>query len=312
MIPTPLVGFLVICVEIHLTSARVCYLGSEPDPQRESKLRWVLRSASDPCECTSTVPGGLSNPKIALPAIHQFPNSELVLFSTNKTEIRERLNCPESTVGVRAPDCEVLYEAGERMNGAYTIYPSQYPEGLRVYCDMDNEGWIVFQRRVDGSVNFTHSWADYRDGFGGLMGEFWLGKEALHRLTDNPGQTWSLRMDLRNDVGSTGRGVYQNFNIGANTYELHLGYSYSLLNIANQVSISGQKGHPFSTYDQDNDESMANCAQQERGGWWFSTCSGSKKNLNGEYQTSIQRGIGYGTAATGRKIVWCEMKTRRV
>ena len=55
----------------------------------------------------------------------------------------------------------------------------------QVVCDFDHDGgrWTVIQRRRDASVDFNRNWTDYRDGFGDLNSEFWLGNEAIHQLT---------------------------------------------------------------------------------------------------------------------------------
>lgn len=45
----------------------------------------------------------------------------------------------------------------------------------------------VFQRREDGSVNFFRGWEAYRDGFGKLTGEHWLGE---------PPRPWACPLSL--------------------------------------------------------------------------------------------------------------------
>ena len=58
-----------------------------------------------------------------------------------------------------------------------------------VYCDTSNGGggWLVIQRRQDGSVDFNRGWGEYEGGFGKLTGEFWYGLRALHCLTGQGG-----------------------------------------------------------------------------------------------------------------------------
>ena len=66
------------------------------------------------------------------------------------------------------------------------------------YCDTINGGgggWLVVQRRQDGSVDFIRGWGEYEDGFGKLTGEFWYGLRVLHCLTGQGG--WEMRMDIK-------------------------------------------------------------------------------------------------------------------
>ena len=96
----------------------------------------------------------------------------------------------------------------------YTIDPDEH--GIfDVRCDMDTtngRGWTVFQRRVDGSVDFYKNWDNYKNGFGNLSGEFWLGLDKIHRLSAN-GQN-ELRVDLETFENEAAYAVYKSFTVG--------------------------------------------------------------------------------------------------
>ena len=59
----------------------------------------------------------------------------------------------------------------------------------------DGGGWTVFQRRVDGTVNFYRDWKSYVYGFGFLEDEHWLGLSKLYRLA-NVSAPSELRVDM--------------------------------------------------------------------------------------------------------------------
>jgi hypothetical protein len=77
---------------------------------------------------------------------------------------------------------------------------------------MNGGGWTVFQHRYDGSVDFYLGWTEYKEGFGHLSGEFWLGLEQLHRITTSG--KYKLRIDLEDFEGNKKFAEYSSFNIG--------------------------------------------------------------------------------------------------
>ncbi|KAK2496629.1 hypothetical protein MC885_008232 [Smutsia gigantea] len=158
-------------------------------------------------------------------------------------------------------DCKELLTRGHFLSGWHTIFlPDCRP--LAVLCDMDTEGggWTVFQRRIDGSVDFYRDWASYKRGFGSQLGEFWLGNDHIHALTAQG--TSELRVDLMDFEGNHQFAKYSSFKVASDSLTFH-------------------KDQFFSTRDQDNDLSSSNCAQRFQGAWWYSECHIS--NLNGLY-----------------------------
>ncbi|KAL3868224.1 hypothetical protein ACJMK2_041055 [Sinanodonta woodiana] len=187
-------------------------------------------------------------------------------------------------------NCKDLLCSGQTITGIYKIYPDQYSNGVTVRCDMDTNGggWTVFQRRVDGSVDFYRKWVDYKSGFGNENTEYWLGLDNIHKLTAQGNVT--LRVDLITP-GPPQRSAYasySSFTVGNETdnYVLRLaGYSGDAGD-----SLTFHNGMMFTTKDKDNDKSSNNCAVSFLGAWWYKACHGS--NLNGLYgSTSYGQGV---------------------
>ena len=124
-------------------------------------------------------------------------------------------------------NCSEIYKsAGKPTDGVYTIKPDNL-SAFDVFCDQTTAGggWTVFQKRLDGSVNFYHIWNDYKHGFGDLKSEFWLGLDKIHRLTSDNSM---LRVDLEDFEGNTAYAEYNLFGVMSekDKYKLILG-SYS-------------------------------------------------------------------------------------
>jgi len=183
----------------------------------------------------------------------------------NKTSVKVKKNCAE------------LYKFGERISGVYRIDPDG-SGAFDVFCDQTTAsgGWTVFQKRLDGSVDFYRGWADYKRGFGNLNGEFWLGLDKINRLTRTKNR---LRVDLEDTAGKPAYAEYDSFAVTSERakYQLSIG-TYS--GTAGD-SLSGHRGQAFSTKDQDNDSASGSCAVSHKGAWWYGRCHVS--NLNGIY-----------------------------
>uniref|UniRef100_A0A1X7SDK1 Fibrinogen C-terminal domain-containing protein n=1 Tax=Amphimedon queenslandica TaxID=400682 RepID=A0A1X7SDK1_AMPQE len=106
-------------------------------------------------------------------------------FSIKETGITQYIFCPNvyPKSCQKGRDCKSLFEDSVTTSGVYTVNPDGGTP-FEVYCDMetDGDGWTVFQRRQDGSVDFYRNWTDYKNGFGDLTGEFWLGLSKVHRI----------------------------------------------------------------------------------------------------------------------------------
>ncbi|XP_034473517.1 ficolin-1-like [Drosophila innubila] len=183
------------------------------------------------------------------------------------------------------------YCAEAKSNGINEILLPKFSlQPLKVSCDAETQGgrWTIILRRMDGSVNFYRNWTDYKNGFGNLDGEFFLGLDKIHALTAEGRQ--ELLVVLEDFRGVEVFESYDAFAIGNEDqqYVLHtLGEASGTAG----DSFSGNRGCKFSTSDNDNDNSSNTCAVSHSSAWWYSTDCGYSY-LTGIYKdNTVGKGI---------------------
>ena len=193
-------------------------------------------------------------------------------------------------------DCDDIYNIS-KTSGVYKIQPDGSPP-MVVYCDMtSNKGWLIIQRRIDGSISFNKSWLEYQNGFGDMKGNMWLGLENIQKLAGH-GRGAKLRVEIRNlnAASQLGYAQYEKFEIAkefdryrltVSDYSGTAGDAFGGINSNTTV-----KGMQFSTYDNKTNE----CAKKYPSGWWFNACFAS--NLNGKYPVGLSYEAKYISWAT--------------
>ena len=122
-------------------------------------------------------------------------------------------------------DCKEVYHRGCTQDGVYTIAPNcPNTKPFKVFCDMKNGQWIVFQRRRHAQLDFNRNWTDYEEGFGDPQYEHWLGLKKINCLTFSLCAA-QLRIDMTDYKGIHKYAIYSSIAVhnAANKYRLDLG-----------------------------------------------------------------------------------------
>ncbi|XP_040165985.1 fibrinogen C domain-containing protein 1-like [Anopheles arabiensis] len=214
---------------------------------------------------------------------------EIQQLASKKDLARFRVSSSLYLQSISSRSCK---EEPSKESDKYIIQPTEKDEPFLGYCEQTafGGGWLVFQYRYDGSVDFYRNWTEYRDGFGSMDGELWLGLEHLHRLTS--ARKHELLVELKDFEGNYIYARYDEFAIGSEDDQFPLAKLGAYTGTAGD-SLYDHKGVKFSTKDRDNDNSPnSSCAVEFKGAWWYRKCYDS--NLNGLYRNSV----------SGENMVW--------
>ncbi|KAM7168637.1 fibrinogen alpha chain [Macrochelys suwanniensis] len=196
-----------------------------------------------------------------------------------------------SYTGTDCDDIRQKHTSGAQ-SGIFRIKPAGSDKVFSVYCDQETTlgGWLLIQQRLDGSVNFNRTWQDYKKGFGSMddkgKGEFWLGNENIHLLTQ---KDTVLRVELADWAGNEAYAEY-NIHVGSESegyvlsvsaYEGTAGDALIIGSVEEGSEYTAHDNMKFSTFDRDSDQWEENCAEVYGGGWWYNNCQAT--NLNGIY-----------------------------
>ena len=204
------------------------------------------------------------------------------------------------SLSLSGTDCLDLLHRGFDSTGVYSIDPDG-KGAFQVLCDQETNGggWIVFQKRFNGVVDFDRNWAEYREGFGNFSDEFWLGNEKLHRLTSS--MNHQLLVEMETFPGKKAHASYKTFTVDSESEKYRLFVDGYFGTTGGTDSLGPRHNNKmFTTKDSDNDEHSENCAILWQGGWWFDNCFSAF--LNGPYAPIV----------LGKSISWDKWRTEQL
>ncbi|XP_011194906.2 fibrinogen C domain-containing protein 1-like [Zeugodacus cucurbitae] len=183
-------------------------------------------------------------------------------------------------------------------SGIYKIrLPPPYGDSKAFYvnCLLDPSGgtaWTLIQLRQDEFMDFFRGWEEYKNGFGNLNRNFFIGLDKLHALTAS--QLHELWIELKDFDNVTKYAKYDSFAITDESQKYALSILGEYSGTAGDAMLGVHDGAKFSTRDQDNSGRGYNCAQLYKSGWWYSKHSCHRSNLNGLYLKGVTKSFADG------------------
>uniref|UniRef100_A0A182KAJ6 Fibrinogen C-terminal domain-containing protein n=1 Tax=Anopheles christyi TaxID=43041 RepID=A0A182KAJ6_9DIPT len=175
---------------------------------------------------------------------------DIQLLASNNDIARFALSSGLDARSVSSRSCKGMQQ--ER-TGKLVIQPTGNVEPFLGLCEQTRfgGGWLVIQRRDKGLLNFRRNWTAYRNGFGSIAGEFWLGLERLHQLTS--ARPHELLVELKYTAGEPVYAHYREFQIGSEVEQYTLKKLGAYTGAEADNLLLSHRNKKFSTMDRDND-----------------------------------------------------------
>ncbi|ESO85001.1 hypothetical protein LOTGIDRAFT_168263 [Lottia gigantea] len=170
-----------------------------------------------------------------------------------------------------------------------SIKPLPDPEEpFEVLCYLEWGGFTIIQQRehLSQSTDFNKNWIEYRNGFGTLHGNFWLGLEKMYKILQNNNTNgFNLHIHFFDTVYSQCTWQVDKFNLEgeSSNYTAIFKNAYFLYSdwCDGMFTSLTPDSRPFSTFDHISYPDNFNCTGREESGWWFAddvNCSFSNIN----------------------------------
>lgn len=141
--------------------------------------------------------------------------------------------------------------------------------------------WVIIQQRFSNITWIDGAWQDYKNGYGGIEDNFWLGLEKVYQMTNAASYRLRIVLEALAD-GTWFSAEYDSFVVDSesNNYTVHVsgysgdgGDSFNYRGTVGGVVVQLQNGKGFTTYDADHDAwGGGNCAKKFQGAFWHDAC----------------------------------------
>ncbi|KAK6169563.1 hypothetical protein SNE40_020596 [Patella caerulea] len=149
------------------------------------------------------------------------------------------------------------------------------PIQFELFCNFKDSGRMVLLNRDSSCLveDFDRTMDEYKNGFGLVSGNRWVGLERIYELFSLPSPRFTLHVfAVRSDSSSCKTFIhYPKLGDASTGYSIDYNFWQHRTKLGGCGNPFGPKNqNRFSTFDQNNTGSNR-CAARFGGGWWFDT-----------------------------------------